>query len=106
MINNTFELQQHAEALAEMIVNEYDLETVDIFDAVSEACDGDEHVIYTYRAEHVVHNCDVSEGKSFVADCYATGYLDYEKQVSLIVYGELCYRVQNALDKILDEIEA
>jgi hypothetical protein len=106
MINNTFELQEHAESLAEMIVNEYDLDTVDIFDAVSEVCDGDENVIYTYSAGNIVQNCDVTEGKSFVADCYPTGYLDYDKQVSLIVYGELCYRVQNALDKMLDEMAA
>lgn len=105
MINNTFELQKYAESLAQMIVTEYDLDTVDVYDAVTEVCDGDENVIYTYKAEHLIHHCDVEQGKSFVADCYATGYLDYEKQVSLIVYGELCYRVQNALDKIIDGME-
>ena len=106
-ITNNNELQAEAEALAEMIFNEYNLSEVDVFDAVAEVVDGSEHVIYYSKAHSICQNCDISEGEAFFRDCYGDygNSKTYDEIACIMAYGELQYRVQNALDQLIDNSE-
>lgn len=107
-ITSDYQLDKYCAMLAECIIQDYDLTVTDIYDAVSETVDGNEHVIYYYKAHSICQNCNTDEGRSFFKECYGDYgvALDYDDIATKIVYGEMVNRVQTALDKILDEVEA
>jgi hypothetical protein len=107
-ITSDYELNNYCKMLAKSIINDYDLTETDIYDAVSETVDGNENVIYYYKAHSICQNCNVDEGRSFFKECYGDYgvALDYDDIATKIVYGEMVNRVQTALDKLIDEVEA
>lgn len=63
---------------------------------------GSEHVIYHYKAHALCQNSDTYRGEEFVEDCdMATG--SYDEMASRIAYGELRYRILQAVEDCVDD---
>lgn len=99
---NDFWLTEYCTDIAQEIVR--DAKSLEqAIDWAGESADGSEYAIYTYKAHMLCQNCDVTNGKEFVRDCYGETHLDYDAQASAIAYGEIHARIVGA---IYDNFEA
>lgn len=96
---NDYQLTEYCNAIAEDICR--DATDVDqAMDWASESADSTEYVIYYSKAHTLCQNCDTSQGKEFVADCWADTPMTYDEMACRIAYGEIDARIRNKVYQI------
>ena len=74
----------------------------DLFNLIHEWIDSSEWIVYHSEAHEICQNCDLERGHEFMKniDCQET---DYDKIAAALAYGELCYRVEEAIAQLIEE---
>jgi hypothetical protein len=106
MTINDYTLDEYATDIAEEILRECEGERETAMDRAHEAADGSEWVIYYSKAHELCQNCNTDNGEQFYDDCGPWEDVTYDKIATIIAYGELRARIEQAIDAKIDEIEA
>lgn len=110
MIINDYKLDELAAEIAAEIISEcddaYDLNRDDAFDMAHQHADGSEWVIYYSKAHELCQNCNTDNGEQFYEDCGPWDDITYNKIATIIAYGELRARIEQAIHAKIDEAEA
>ena len=104
-IQNDYQLDQYAESIARDILAEIAKHGGEASDLAHQYADGSEHVIYTYKAHAVCQNCNTDHGEQFLEDIGNLKPVTYDGLATVIAYGELYARIENAIAELQDEIE-
>jgi hypothetical protein len=75
-------------------------------DRAHEYADGSEYVIYHHKSHELCQNCNTDYGTDFFQDCGPFDDLDYNKCATIIAYGEINGRLNEALHGLYDMQEA
>ena len=101
-----YQLTEYCKDIAAEIMRDAgDIDTA--MDWAHQSADGSEYVIYHYKAHAICQNCDVTRGEEFIDELGAPeGGWSYDGMASAIAYGEILARIQAALWKLNEELEA
>lgn len=104
-IQNDYQLDQYAESCARDILAEVAEHRRDVIDMAHEHADGSEHVIYHHKAHAICQNCNTDNGEAFLEDVGNPEPVTYDSLATVIAYGELRARIENAIAELQAEIE-
>lgn len=110
---NDYLLDQYAKECAADIVADIDLsddETLedhrdDMTDQAHEWADQSEWVIYYAYTHALCANCNTDAGEEFLEDVGNPDPCTYDALAAAIAYGELRYRIENALNELIEGAE-
>lgn len=105
MTINDYTLNEYAADIADEILRECDGDRDDAVDLAQEYVDGSEWAIYYHKAHELCQNCNTDNGEQFY-DCGPWENLTYDGIASIIAYGELRARIEQAIDAKIDEAKA
>ena len=106
MTINDYTLNEYAADIADEILRECDGDRDDAIDFAHEYADGSEWAIYYHKAHELCQNCNTDNGEQFYEDCGPWEDLTYDGIASIIAYGELRARIEQAIDAKIEEREA
>lgn len=95
-------LQAECEMIARDIMEEID-DLEDAYDRAHEWADGHSWVIYHHKALMLCAHCDTSEGEQFLEDTGMPEKPTFYGLATLIAYGEMRARIEEALRELADE---
>jgi hypothetical protein len=105
-IQNDYQLDQYAQSCARDILAEIAEYGGNASDMAHEHSDGSEHVIYHHKAHAICQNCNTDNGEAFLEDVGNPETVTYNNLATVIAYGELCARIENAIAELQSESEA
>lgn len=73
-------------------------------DRAHETADGHQWVIYYHHAHNICADCNTDEGEAFLEDV-GCSEPTYDKLATVIAYGEMRARIEQALDALIEEWE-
>jgi len=106
MTINDYTLNEYAADIADEILRECDGDRETAHDMGYEYADGSEWAIYYHKAHELCQNCNTDNGEQFYDDCGPWEDVTYDKIATIIAYGELRARIEQAIDAKIDEAEA
>lgn len=106
MTINDYTLDQYAADIADEILRECDGDRDIAIDRAHESADGSEWAIYYSKAHELCQNCNTDNGEQFYEDCGPWEDVTYNGIASIIAYGELRARIEQAIDAKIDETVA
>lgn len=77
----------------------------DMMDRAHETADGHEWVIYTYKAHLLCAHCNTDQGEEFLEGVGMPGAPTYDGLGSLIAYGEMRARIEQEIERLIEEWE-
>ena len=102
-IKTDYELTKYCDELAQGIVSEYQEYGGDIQDAIWQRVDGNEYVIYTYKAHSICLHCDTDQGEQFLEEMGMPENPTYNSLGVTIAFGEMLARTEQAVQTICEE---
>ena len=99
-------IQVIASEYAQVIRDEYDLNSVYIGDAIREVVDGCEEVNYTRNAKQLVDGLsgdELCDAEDMVEECFGHAYLSFCKHITMLAYFALVAAMEQEMS---DEMEA
>jgi hypothetical protein len=106
MTINDYTLNEYAADIADEIIRECDGDRAAAMDRAHESADGSEWAISYHKAHELCQNCNTDNGEQFCEDCGPWEDVTYDKIATIIAYGELRARIEQAIDAKIDEMEA
>ena len=106
MTINDHTLNEYAADIADEIIRECDGDRDRAMYHAIDHADGSEWAIYYHKAHELCQNCNIDNGEQFYEDCGPWVDITYNRIATIIAYGELRARIEQAIDAKIDEMEA
>lgn len=100
MIDNDYKLDQYCEAMAHDIADAYSDEWEEREDAVYQWVDSCEYVIKSRLALQICSECSTDYGDDYLRDHWIPENTTLKEIATIVAYGEILARVQQALFQI------